>query len=157
MNSRQETHTESLELQIVKLAFFIVSYLAIIEISTTKASTTSITNIYQFNIDMRSVLVFVITAWIDCLEWTSSQEHFYQGTLSLLYERRRKRNMIGGVLGIFLVPACFMLLFTNTTSVDIAVAAQLALGVSITFIIIKMFSVIELINFRYRKREGQKR
>ena len=155
MNSKQEALVESLELQIVKLAFFIVSYVAIIEISRAQLGATSTAGSLQLDIDIRSVLVFVITSWIDCLEWSSSQSNFYQGKRSMLQERRLKRNVVGGILGVFLVPICFVLLFAKERAVDITLATQVIMGIALAFIVIKMFAVIELAELKCRKRRKE--
>lgn len=153
-------HTENednLELQIIKLTFFIVSYVAILNISikTSLLQTTPrfFWESWKLDIDIRSVLVLVITSWIDCLE-LSSKNTYYYGLISVLKEKRNTRNIFGGILGIILVPICFILLFASANGVDITIFTRIVMAASLSFIAIKALTIIEIVNFKSKRKSG---
>lgn len=161
MITKHEDNVESLELQIIKLTFYIVSFIAIINFSLIETSSTSpeAEKLFEFPlkmvIDVRSVLVLVITSWIDCLE-LGQKSHYYLGPISDFQERRSKRNAYGGILGIILVPICFLLMFMSASGIDIAVATQLVMASSLFFVGIKVVEIVEIFNLKYKKKVGNK-
>ena len=140
------TNEKSLEMQIIKLTFLIVSYVAILNITLAKGC-------LNLQIDIRSVLVFVITAWIDCLELSSETKDYY-GNITRLKEKQYQRNVLGGVLGIILVPTCFLLLFMGANDINIEFLAELMLGSASIYIGLKLETILEMIKYKKELRKG---
>lgn len=134
------TNEKNLEIQIIKLTFLIVSYVAILNVTLQQGC-------LSLNIDIRSVLVFVITSWIDCLALSSETGNYY-GNITKLKEQQYQRNVFGGVLGILLVPICFLLLFMGANNVNIEFWTELVMGAAAIFIGLKFETILEIIKYK---------
>lgn len=162
MINRQDESTASLELQIIKLTFYIVSVIAIINFSLIDSTPVqeNVNNVggttLQLIIDIRSVMVLIITSWIDCLE-LGTKNTYYLGNTSILQERRHKRNAYGGMLGIILIPICFLLMFMETSGIDITIYTQIMMSTVLFFIGIKVIEIVEIFNLKYGKKVENKK
>ena len=136
----------TLGLQIIKLTFFLISYAVIIVLG----------NINKMS--YVSLFVFIITAWIECMN-TTETSHTYKGrSLDKIEKNTKKYEIIGSLLGVLLVPICFILMikavsFENGQRITpvYEYSFWICYMMSFIFALLKIFTVLDLLFVRKDK------
>ena len=135
-----------LGLQIIKLTFFLISYAVIYAFEGINKTA------------YISLFVFIITAWIDCMN-APEVSHTYKGrVLNKIEENTKKYEIIGSLLGILLVPVCFILMIkvvANGSNENIPPVYNyffwICYMLSFIFALLKIFTVLYLLFVRKDK------
>lgn len=129
-------------LQIIKLTFFLISYVVIYIFGQVDAAT------------YISLFVFIITAWIECMN-TTEESSVYKGRLSNEIEKnQRVYEVVGSILGIILVPICFLLMIKvvfigdGIISDGYKYAFWVCYMLSFIFALLKVFVLMDLLLIR---------
>ncbi|MBD5490332.1 MAG: hypothetical protein HDR13_16365 [Lachnospiraceae bacterium] len=129
-------------LQIIKLTFFLISYVVICIFGQVDAAT------------YISLFVFIITAWIECMN-TTEESSVYKGRVSNKIEKnQRVYEVVGSILGIILVPLCFFLMIkvvfigNGTISNGYKYAFWVCYMLSFIFVLLKIFVLMDLLLIR---------
>ncbi len=129
-------------LQIIKLTFFLISYVVICIFGQVDAAT------------YISLFIFIITAWIECLN-TTEESSVYKGRVNNKIEKnQRVYEVVGSTLGIILVPLCFFLMIkvvfigSGVISNGYKYAFWVCYMLSFTFVFLKIFVFVDLLLIR---------
>lgn len=129
-------------LQIIKLTFFLISYVVIYIFGQVDAAT------------YISLFVFIITAWIECMN-TTEEPLTYKGRVNNKIEKnQRMYELLGSVLGIILVPLCFFLMIkvvfigSGAISNGYKYAFWACYSLSFVFVFLKIFALLDLLLLR---------
>lgn len=135
------------ELQIIKLTFFLISYVVIYFFGEVDAAT------------YISLFVFIITAWIECMNITDESSTYKGRFYSKIDENQRVYEVVGSFLGIILVPVCFILMTKvlfigkqeEVPSVYIY-AFWVCYSLSFIYVFLKILSIMDLLLIRKDRR-----